>query len=80
MRALSALGLRIHAFGIKTQGLKIYGDKISSADSMAWSYVARRRNIRLPGCTHKTCSNCYKFAMHWVDSLSTGPIQMSLPW
>lgn len=83
MRALAATGIKIHAFGIKTQGLAIYGDRISSADSMAWSYVARRRNIRLPGCTHKTCSNCFKFAMQWAGNLRTEPVQApqtAMPW
>lgn len=88
MRALSKLGLRIHAFGIKTQGLALFGDRIASADSMSWSYVARKREIRLPGCTHKTCGNCFRFATKWHDELiagladihGAGPQQIEMPW
>jgi hypothetical protein len=89
MRTLSKMGLNIHAFGIKTQGLAMFGDRITSADSMAWSYVARKRNIRLPGCKHKTCSNCFDFAMQWQAELHSelgemvtreGPLQTEMPW
>lgn len=65
MRRMAGIGIRVHAFGVKVDGLKLYGDQISSADSMAWSFVARRRNIRMDGCTHKTCANCMKWAMEW---------------
>ena len=50
--------LLLHAFGVKTGGLRRYGDLVQSADSMAWSFTARRRPIRLEGCTHQTCANC----------------------
>jgi hypothetical protein len=39
--------------------------RIASADSMAWSYVARRRKVKLDGCTHATCSNCMRWAIDW---------------
>lgn len=65
MRRMAGLGIRVHAFGVKVDGLKLFGDCIGSADSMAWSFVARRRNIRMDGCTHKTCANCMKWAMEW---------------
>lgn len=82
-RRLSLLGLRTHAFGIKSQGLQMFGDHIGSADSMAWSFVARRRKIRLEGCTHQNCANCFRFAMQWRDALIEkvgrgGPAQREL--
>jgi hypothetical protein len=32
----------MHGFGVKTQGLAMYADSLTSADSLAWSYWARR--------------------------------------
>lgn len=57
-------GLRLHAFGVKLTGLRSFGDVLTSADSMAWSYRARRDHP-LPGCTHKKCSNCLRYALRW---------------
>lgn len=62
---LSGLGLRLHGFGVKTGGLARYGHLLASADSMAWSYAARRQPP-LPGCTgHKNCANCLTYAARW---------------
>lgn len=87
MRAIVALGIRIHAFGVKRDGLARFGDAVASADSMAWSFVARRRGIRLPGHTHKNCANCFDFAMQWcssllesVDAPAPGRSQLAMPW
>lgn len=54
----------IHGFGVKIRGLREYGNLLAAADSMAWSYNARR-NPPLPGCTHKSCSNCLLWALQW---------------
>jgi len=62
VRALD--GLKLHGFGIKTTGLLRYGDGLVSADSMAWSYDARRADP-LPGCTHVNCANCILYARDW---------------
>jgi hypothetical protein len=62
-------GLRLHGFGIKTTGLQQYGTLLASADSMAWSYAARRRGYPLPGCAHRTCSNCLRYATAWREQL-----------
>ena len=60
--ALAARGLRLHGFGVKTGGLHLYGHLLASADSMAWSYAARREPP-LRGCTgHKNCANCLVYA------------------
>lgn len=68
IRTVAGMGIRVHAFGVKVDGLKLFGDAIASADSMAWSFVARRRNILLEACrggTHKNCANCMRWAMEW---------------
>ena len=63
--ALASLGLRLHGFGIKTSGLSRYGHLLASADSMAWSYAARRAPA-LPGCRgHRNCANCLTYATAW---------------
>jgi hypothetical protein len=58
--------VRLHGFGMKTEGLRRYGAGLASADSMAWSYQARRRPP-LPGCTHRSCANCLRYALDWRD-------------
>jgi hypothetical protein len=62
---LARRGLRLHGFGVKTGGLHLYGHTLASADSMAWSYAARRQPP-LPGCHgHKNCANCMTYAARW---------------
>ena len=56
----------LHLFGAKITGLARYADAIASADSMAWSYHARRRPP-LPGHSHKNCANCRAFAEDWFQ-------------
>ncbi|PRY00429.1 DUF7221 family queuine tRNA-ribosyltransferase-like protein [Allonocardiopsis opalescens] len=70
--ALHARGIRqLHGFGVKTLGLRRIGHLIASADSMAWSYDARRRPP-LPGCTtHINCANCPRYALAWRTRLLT---------
>jgi hypothetical protein len=63
---LAGYGLALHGFGIKTTGLTAYARQLVSADSMAWSYAARRRPP-LPGCTHRNCANCPRWALQWRD-------------
>lgn len=58
-------GLALHGFGVKTLGLADYGGCLASADSMAWSYQARRRPP-MDGCTrHQSCANCLRWALRW---------------
>lgn len=67
----SLQGLNLHGFGVKTNGLSRYGDKLFSADSMAWSFRARRSEP-LPGCVgHKNCANCIRYAREWRQKLLT---------
>ncbi|MFE5037100.1 hypothetical protein [Streptomyces sp. NPDC056683] len=69
-------GLNLHGFGVKSSGLNLYGNELTSADSQAWSFGERRRkdkdggrdgDRRLPGCTHKakTCAHCPEAAVQW---------------
>ncbi|MEV6071944.1 hypothetical protein AB0L82_35850 [Nocardia sp. NPDC052001] len=79
-------GIRLHGFGVKAEGLGMYGSLLRSADSMAWSKAALY-DAPLPGCAHKSCSNCPRYAMRWRDQVLTAAaeharhprgIQMSL--
>lgn len=62
---LGALGLRLHAFGIRAPVIRRVADLIVSADSMAWSYQARFETGPMPGCSHAKCSNCPRYAVAW---------------
>lgn len=64
VRMIAGYGIRCHAFGMKLQGLRRTSHLIESADSMAWSYDARRAPP-LPGHVHKSCANCFEYAMMW---------------
>lgn len=66
-RVLHGHGLRLHGFGVKT-GMDSYGRYLASADSMAWSFRARR-SAPLPGCRHKNCANCSVYALAWRERL-----------
>ncbi|MEU6788088.1 hypothetical protein ABZ912_53610 [Nonomuraea angiospora] len=65
---LATLGLRLHGFGVKTLGLQRYGRYLVSADSMAWSKDAFH-SPPLPGCTHRNCANCLRYAIQWRHRL-----------
>lgn len=74
--ALAGEGLRLHGFGVKTGAHRLeYADWLTSADSLAWSDRARhiaqyeRQGRPLPGCTHRSCANCWRFAIGWRDNL-----------
>jgi len=83
VRTLAARGLRLHGFGFKSDGLRAVHDELASADSLAWSFRARR-SPPLPECVgrHKSCANCPRFALRWraklLASLHSLPSQLSL--
>lgn len=66
---LAGLGLRLHGFGVKSQGLSLYGRYLISADSMAWSLRGRYEK----GCRHRAGkqrqlaseANCQQYALGW---------------
>jgi hypothetical protein len=63
-------GLKLHGFGVKTDGLDMYGAKLVSADSLSWSKDALH-NAPLPGhaAAHKHCNNCADYAADWRRDL-----------
>ncbi|ROP37343.1 DUF7221 family queuine tRNA-ribosyltransferase-like protein [Saccharothrix texasensis] len=63
MRSLAARALRLHGFGVKLTGLARYADTITSSDSASWSLTGRYTT----GCTptHRSESNCLRFALAW---------------
>ena len=68
--ALIAHGVtRLHGFGVKSAGLNLYGALLTSADSLAWSFDARRLQRPSPWCTsHRTaknCASCMPYALAW---------------
>jgi hypothetical protein len=81
--AMADRGIRLHGFGVKSQGLTSVAPDLSSADSLAWSMRGRHE----PGCTgtHKTESNCLAFALAWrqraiaAANSPAAPRQMFLP-
>ena len=81
--AIASEGIRIHAFGVKSDGLDSFGSLIASADSMAWSFVARRRPVLMDGCSgHINCANCLRWALEWRLSriVERGGAQTAMPW
>lgn len=80
VRRLASLGLRLHGFGVKLAGIARYAEHLVSADSMAWSYDARR-SMPLPGHTHKSCANCMPYALRWREKLQDRlqRVQLSFP-
>lgn len=65
IRALHAVGVSLHGFGFKVRGMARVADALTSADSLAWSYAARRQPP-LEGCTgHRNCANCMRYALAW---------------
>jgi len=76
VRALLAIDpeLPVHGFGVKLRGLEKYGQLLASADSMAWSFDARRTSLLSecaadPKVRHKNCANCMRYALRWRHSV-----------
>lgn len=66
---LCRLGLRLHGFGVKAEGLRAYGHLLASADSQAGSFGARKR---IGHCTHGLVrweANCPEWARLWRDDV-----------
>ena len=66
LEPFSELGLRLHGFGVKLTGLALAASLLASSDSMAWSFTARRSDP-LPGCEHRSCANCLRYALLWRE-------------
>lgn len=59
------LGLRLHVYGAKAEGLRSWGWAVASADSMAWSTTARREATKVCTAEHADCRNCQVWAEQW---------------
>lgn len=84
VRELFDDGLKMHGFGVKSDGLPAIGGLLASADSMAWSFSARRAGQNLCGQPHRSprCHHCRTWATIWADRttsrIGSRPIQMEL--
>lgn len=85
LQALHNVGVtRLHGFGFKKLGLQRFGHLLTSADSLAWSYDARRSPLsdHCWGGQHKNCANCPQYALAWrtrlLDQLKTTAFQPTL--
>jgi hypothetical protein len=72
VRELAWRDLRLHGFGVKLSGLRLYREHLVSCDSLAWSYRARNAPP-LPGHSHKSCANCLDFALLWREKVLGEP-------
>lgn len=65
------LGLvNVHAYGAKELGLRRWGWAVASADSMAWSMIARREGRKVCDSEHTDCRNCLVWAEQWARHVS----------
>jgi hypothetical protein len=80
VRSLKCEGATLHLFGFKMEGLVRCADLLDvgdSADSLAWSFSARRQppiaghDRPGPGRPrgHINCANCAEYALGWRDRL-----------
>lgn len=69
IETLSGFDIKLHGFGVKLTGLQKVSNLLSSADSMAWSFAARK-DKPLEGCSHKNCANCLKYALIWYEKVN----------
>jgi hypothetical protein len=69
---LHAMGINLHGYGVKQQGVEAYGGLLTSADSQAWSYAARKRVGLCPHGVVKHEANCPVAAATWWRRVSGG--------
>lgn len=77
---LASCGLKLHGFGVKGAGIARYGQHLTSADSMAWSYGGRCSRP-CPHGTAASCANCYTYALNWRANVlhqAQAPTQLEL--
>lgn len=72
---LAASGLGLHGFGLKQDGLRLFGNHLQSSDSMAWSLAGRfagQKGQHLCGQPHraKSCADCWDWAQMWGDQVA----------
>ena len=78
---LAGEGIRLHGFGLKTLALRTLSPFLTSADSMAWSYTARRLKAKC-GTPPTSCANHLHYAQTWreyvLSVMGTRPAQLPL--
>lgn len=64
-------GIKMHGFGLSTVALARVHPLLQSADSLTWSFIARRRQLKHPRCSsaHSVCNNCLSYALAWRRNL-----------
>ena len=74
-KRLHSDGLSLHAFGLKALGLATSAKYLTSSDSMAWSFAARRQRTQCGALNQRTgeplksCNNCWHAAIDWHTKL-----------
>lgn len=73
-RSLHPYGMKLHGFGVKAAGIEKSAQYLHSADSLAWSFGARRGKIKAAECVaagakHRNCANCSVYAKQWLERL-----------
>lgn len=77
LKRLEAEKLKLHAFGLKSEGIPNVAPFLESSDSLAWSYAARRapplpecrEQMERTGKGHKNCANCWRYAERWLEKV-----------
>ena len=76
MKCLRYKGLKLHGFGVKIQGFKKFSQYLWCADSLAWSFSARRMKehckVHKPNPTTLNCANCLLYALEWREKALKG--------
>ena len=79
------LALPLHAFGSKIGGIALYGDRLYSSDSHAWSQAARLQETYCPHGLVRWERNCRQFALTWrsrvldrIDAVNRADRQLRL--
>lgn len=67
VRYFAAQGIRLHGFGVGVRGLSLYGDRVASIDSNAWSYNGRLDVGLCPHGLVKREANCPRKALSWLS-------------
>ena len=71
LEVLANMGIRLHGFGFKKQGLTRAKHLLVSADSMAWSLGGRNCDYACPE-GKSSCANCLHAALEWRAAVLRG--------
>ncbi len=68
LRELAARGLRLHGFGVKSNGLRLAAEHLASSDSLAWSSGARYRDPGQQNSIH--VAEAYRSRIDEIDGVN----------